>query len=218
MRKQLEAAQSGVTDDPEEPDPVASFRAQWLNQWPQKVVEATGGVEELLPAGLWADQTEPGLATVGPVWVALEDDYGLGAAVAAVGRLPDGRLEVDGWLRPDWDTAIRDVQALQLSRPIRGLIVGASLKDRVPAGLPAPALAAGTQTRTGLALLRDLAVHGQLAHDDATFELDNALQAARVREAATGLVLVARGPTHLVRALVWAVQAAHKPSPVPAIH
>ena len=51
----------------------------------------------------------------------------------------------------------------------------------------------------------------------ATYELDNAVQAARVREAATGLVLVARGPTHLVRAIVWAVQAAHKPANIPVI-
>ena len=72
--------------------------------------------------------------SVGPVWVALEDDYGLGAAVVAVGRLPDGRLEVDGWLRADWDTAIRDVQPLRLARPIRQLLDAASLKDREPAG------------------------------------------------------------------------------------
>ena len=39
IRKQLEAARSGTLEDPEEPDPVASFRAQWLNQWPRRVTE-----------------------------------------------------------------------------------------------------------------------------------------------------------------------------------
>jgi hypothetical protein len=38
-----------------------------------------------------------------------------------------------------------------------------------------------------------------------------------VKEAANGLVLQARGPSHLVRALVWAVQAANRPVKVPAI-
>ena len=215
--RQLEAAQSGVTDDPEEPDPVASFRAQWLNQWPRKVVEPQGGTEDLLPAGLWANRAEPDLVSTGPVWVAVEDDYGRGAAVCAAGRLPDGRLEVDGWLCDDWDVAMRSVQALQVSRPVRLLTVGASLRDRVPQDLPTPVLAGGTETRVGLALLRDLAAGGQLAHDQNTYELDDALAVAKVREAPTGLFLVARGPTHLIRAAVWAVQAAHRPTKVPAI-
>ena len=47
-------------------------------------------------AGLWAELAEEGLWTDAPVIVALEDDYGRGAAVAAVAPLDDGRLEVDG--------------------------------------------------------------------------------------------------------------------------
>jgi hypothetical protein len=219
IRKQLEAARSGTLEDPEEPDPVASFRAQWLNQWPRRVTEPSGGTEALLPAGLWADRAEAGVASTGPIWVALEDDYGLGAAVAAVGKLPDGRLEVDAWACPDWDTAVVELQRLAGHRPVKQLLVGASLIDRVPAGTaPVPSAAGGTQTRTGLALLRDLAVGGQLVHDVTTFELDEALTVAQVREAPTGLFLIARGPTHLIRALVWAVGAAHRPAPVPSIH
>ena len=59
---------------------------------------------------------------------------------------------------------------------------------------------------------------GQLVHDETTHDLDQAVGLAQVRLAPTGLFLVARGPTHLVRAAVWAVAAAHKPAPVPAIH
>jgi hypothetical protein len=218
IRKRLEAARSGTVEDPDEPDPMASFRAQWLNQWPRRVAEPAGGTEALLPPGLWADRAEAGVASEGPIWVALEDDYGLGAAVAAVGKLPDGRLEVDAWGCQDWDTAIHELERLAGHRPIRQLLVGASLIDRVPAGTaPVPSAAGGTQTRTGLALLRDLTVGGQLVHDITTFELDEALTVAQVREAPTGLFLIARGPTHLIRALVWAVGAAHRPAPVPAI-
>jgi hypothetical protein len=218
IAKQLEAARSGTLEDPEEPDPVASFRAQWLNQWPRRVTEPSGGTEALLPPGLWADRALAGVASTGPIWVALEDDYGLGAAVAAVGRLDDGRLEVDAWACPDWDTAVLELQRLGEVRQVRQLLVGASLIDRVPAGTaPTPSAAGGSQTRTGLALLRDLAVGGQLVHDVTTFELDEALAVAQVREAPTGLFLIARGPTHLIRAAVWAVGAAHRPTPMPVI-
>jgi hypothetical protein len=218
IAKQLEAARSGTLEDPEEPDPVASFRAQWLNQWPRRVTEPSGGTEALLPPGLWADRAVAGLVSTGPIWVALEDDYGLGAAVAAVGVLDDGRLEVDAWACPDWDSAVVELQRLAESRPVRDLLVGASLIDRVPSGTaPTPKPAGGTQTRVGLALLRDLAVGGQVVHDVTTFELDEALAVAQVREAPTGLFLIARGPTHLIRAAVWAVGAAHRPTPVPSI-
>src|SRR4029077_16767817 len=132
IAKQLEAARSGTLEDPEEPDPIASFRAQWLNQWPRRVSEPSGGTEALLPPGLWADRAVAGLVSSGPTWVALEDDYGLGAAVAAVGKLPDGRLEVDAWACPDWDTAVVELQRLAAVRPVRQLLVGASLIDRVP--------------------------------------------------------------------------------------
>lgn len=216
IAKQLDAALTGKIEDPEEPDPVESFRAQWLNQWPRRVTEPQGGTEDLLPAGVWVDLAEPGVTTTGPIWVAIEDDYGLGAAVAVVGKTADGRLEVDGWRCVDWDAAIADVAGLAALRQVRQLIVGASLMARVPARLPAEP-AGGTQTRTGLALLRDLALGGQLVHDEITAELDQALAVAQVREAPTGLFLIARGPTHLIRALVWAVGAAHKPSRAPAI-
>ena len=212
----LEAALAGKAEDPDEPDPIASFRAQWLNQWPRRLAEPAGATEPLLPEGVWAEQTEPGVQSEGPVWLAVEDDYGLGAAVAAVGQLEDGRLEVDGWLRPNWDQALADVQALAEVRPVKRLLVGASLGDRVPKGVRA-GLAGAMETRLGLALFRDLVIGGVVAHDEGTHELDQAIVTAQVREAPSGLFLLARGPTHLVRASVWAVQAAHKPSKVPAV-
>lgn len=151
------------------------------------------------------------------MFVAVEDDFGLGAAIAAVAVLADGRLEVDGWLREDWDTAMTDLQRLAELREIRELHVGASLLDRVPVGLPAARPAVAAQARNGLALLRDLAANGQLVHDESTRELDSALATARVKEAITGLFLVAVGPTHLVKAVAWAVLAAHRPARVPAV-
>lgn len=219
IARQLAKMEAGEVDDPEEPDPVASFRSQWLNQWPTRRLPPSGDSELLLPAGLWASLEAPGVSSVGGVWVAVEDDAGFGAAVAAAGRVADGgRLEVDGWLCGDWDQAMADVAALIAMRPVRQFQVGATLAGRVPAGMGLAAHSAGSpQTRAGLATLRDLAVTGVLVHD-ATPELDAALEVARVRESATGLHLVQAGPVHLVKAAVWAVTAAARPAKVPAVH
>jgi hypothetical protein len=219
IARRLQAIEAGEIEDPEEPDPVESFRTQWLNQWPTKPAQLSGATEPLLPEGVWSDLAADGLAGAGPVFVALEDDYGFGAAVAAASRLADGRIEVDGWLRGDWDSAIEDLHRLAAMRRLRGLLVGASLIDRLPLGMRGQATACGSaQTKAGLALLRDLALNGQVTHDTTTTELDQAMALAAVKEAPSGLFLVAKGPTHLLRALAWVLVAAHRPAPVPAIH
>lgn len=216
IARQLASAMDNTLEDPTEPDPIASFRSQWLNEWPAKLAEPIGKTEDLLPPGLWADRVVEGVTSTGPVWVALEDDYGFGAAVAVVGRLDDGRLEVDGWLCRDWDTAMADVQ--RLDRPIKELLVGASLLDRVPPEiLPRPRAVGSTQTRTGLALLRDLVAGAGLVHDEVTNDIDGAFAATQVRTTMAGLIVASSSHSHLVRAAVWAVAAAHRPSPAPAI-
>jgi hypothetical protein len=206
--------------DPDEADPEESFRAQWLNQWPGRKVERPGMIQDLLAPGRWAALAQPDLVSTGPVYVAIEDDFGCGAGIAAVAVLEDGRLEVDGWLCGDWDSAMRDVQRLARVREVRELHVGASLMDRLPveAGFPPARPAVASQARWGLALLRDLAASGRLTHDRTTAGLDAALGLAQVKETLTGLYLVAVGPTHLVKAVAWAVAAAHRPVRLPAIH
>ena len=217
IERQLAKMAAGEVDDPDEPDPVQSFRAQWLNQWPRRPAP-TGNTEPLLAVGVWAALLEPGASSAGPIWVAVEDDAGLGAAVVAVGRCGDGRLEVDGWLRADWASAMADIAGLGRVRQIRSLQVGASLLDRVPVGLGVAARpATGVQTRTGLAVLRDVCQSGGLVHD-VTPDLDAALGVCRVREAASGLILAQVGPIHLIKALVWATAAAARPAKVPAVH
>jgi hypothetical protein len=166
---------------------------------------------------MWASLAEP-LSGAGPVWVAVEDDYGLGAAVAAAARLEDGRIEVDGWRCQDWDAAVHDVRVLCERRWVNEILAGASLVGRLPDLVPEPVPAGGKETRAGLAVLRELAFTGQVAHDQATYDLDDAIDAAMVREAPTGLYLVAKGATHLVRAAAWAVQAAHRLETIPAVY
>jgi hypothetical protein len=210
--KRLQAALDGETQDPEEPDPEQSFRAQWLNQWPTRKVEAPGAVQDLLPAGLWGTLEQPDLEGAGPVFVAVEDDFGLGAAVAAVAVLEDGRLEVDGWLREDWNTAIADVQRLGELREIRELHVGASLLDRSRWGCrrrgrrsrPRP----GTGSRCYGTSRRAASWCTTRRRGTSTGRWGR----RGSKESLTGLFLVAVGPTHLVKAAAWALAAAHRPA------
>ena len=95
------------------------------------------------------------------------------------------------------------------------LYIGASLLDRVPKEGFAPRPVGMAEARIGLAVFRDLAATGMLAHEE-TKELDSALVQTQVRESPSGLV-IARGPAHLVKAVVWAVLAAHRPARVLAI-
>jgi hypothetical protein len=210
---ELAATRSGVLRDPEEPDPEESFRAQYLNQWPQDLAPVSG-VEPLLPGGLWGRLGER-VGERAPWFVAVEDGFGKSAAVAACCRLADGRFQVDGWLCDSWDAALFDVRRLALVHEIEDLQVGASMLNRVPADMN-PRSAGMAETRPALVLLRDLAAGGMVVHDD-TPELDGAVGAARVKENPTGLALVTGEDTHLVKAMVWALAAAHKPAPLAAV-
>jgi len=213
IARRLEAAQANETLDATEPDAVQAFRAQWLNQWPRMPMSAG---EALLPEGLWEKLAEH-VESDGPLWLALEDDFGLGAAVGAAAQLDDGRIEVAGWRFDDWDQAV-GWAALLAGRPVRQLLVGASMLDRMPPGtVPRPLPAAVAQTRVGLAVFRDLAMNGMLVHEPDTKDLDHALEQTKVRELPTGLTLASRDQAHVVKAAAWAVSAAHRPSRIPAI-
>ncbi len=203
------------THDPEDPDPVGSVRAQWLNQWPQDVEAPPHPDEVLATDEQWAAllDTTAAPAPGSPVMVAVEDDWGRGAAAAAAALCADGRVVVGGWrfstLREavDWaeDTAGEDGI----------LLAGASLtgtKD-TPAdpeleGVDLPTEpAGGVETRDGLPQLRTLVRGGRLAHDGGQ-DVSRAVLAARVRVSKAGTMLV--DPDALLRCVVWAVHRAYR--------
>jgi hypothetical protein len=227
IEKQLEAVQAGEAEVSEdEMDPAEAFRAQWRNEWPNRSIP-TGTTDYLLPTGLWAYLCEPDLSWENPLFVALEDGWGEGAAVAVAARLDDGRIEVDGWLCPDWDTAVMDAEWLTVSQRVRRLLVGASLLSRMPSEIfPRPETAGTAETRVGLPLLRDLAAGGMLVHDETTAEarhpemgnLDVVITQAQVKQLTSGLALASAADTHLVKTVCWAVNAAHKPLRVPTVY
>ena len=194
IARQLEALRSGEIDDPEEPDPEQSFRAQWLNQWPRKPTRPPGNTEELLPAGLWSGLAEESPVHFGdePLFVAVEDDYGLGAAVAAVAVL---LTAASRWTGGYATIGIRRSPMCERWGRCGGSVSCRWVRRcwmRVPQDMVAKP--AGTaETRPALALFRDLAAGGELVHDVTTGELDQALAQAQVREMPSGLAPGAGG-------------------------
>jgi len=159
-------------------------------------------------------------APPGPVVVAVEDWYGLGAAACVAARLPGDRVLVWGDTFTDRAEALTWVDVELHAREDRAgstLIVGASLNPPAVAealGVPAHAAAAG-HTRTGMPLLRALVTSRQLVHGgDRT--LTTQVTGCRVAARDGGLVPVHRGVrADLVRAASWACMAATRPVEAP---
>ena len=214
IAKKVARALAGFeSEDPDEPDPVEAVRAQWLNIHPIKLAETVTVGEELVDVEQWRLLRRPAGRPRAGLWVAVEDDYGRGAAVAAVADLGDGLLEVDGWLSADRDSALAEARTLLEAHPFPGsLIVGSSFT--VERGVDR---AGAAETRFGLPLLRTLTASARLVRDE-TPELDEQLGAVRVREVSGGLGLVHGARSDLVRAAAWALRAAVVREPQPAIH
>jgi hypothetical protein len=211
----------GETLDPEEPDPIASFDAQWLNRWPDPVpLEQRLPDEPLLdPRGVleareaWrrclddAAVPDPGAA----LYLALEVD-GEGAAAAAAALTPDGRVLMGGWRFPTRTEAVDWVQDTGEDAADPLLLVGASMVDDPElAGLEiATEPSGGVETRAALPLVRELVQTGRIAHDGSA-DTSAAVLGARVRPgvAATVMLLTGNESTALLRALLWAMRRAH---------
>lgn len=213
MANRLERALAGESSDVDEPDPISSFRTQWLNQWPGKRLKLSKG-DPLLDVERWralrgdvADDPER-------IFVAVEDHAGMGAAIAAVCAQSDGRLGLDGWIVATWQQALDDLRRLQAGHDGFRLIVGASLLVRLPPGIRGTAGTA-TLSRSTLPLLRELVADGAVVHDSA--EIDEQVATVRVTEAVGGLAVVAGARSDLVRAASWALAAAHRPRKTPTI-
>jgi hypothetical protein len=149
-------------------------------------------------------------APLGPLVLAVEDNYGRGAAAVAGGMLPDGRAMVWGVAFPTRADAWAWAELGAGTRPGSTLLTGPGLADdpagralavafRVPMGAP--------QTRTGLALIRSLVTTARLAHDGGR---DLAAQVGSAKVTASpsgGLALSGSGRADLVRATAWALGA-----------
>jgi hypothetical protein len=218
VARALGRAEAGETIDSTESDPMAAFDCQWLNRWPARRQQAGKG-ELLLDLDLWDSLQVHEPEVTGPYVIAVEDNLGHGAAIAAALRCTDERVEVGGWCCDDWAEAMSWVAQLAEYRPGSRLLVGAALLEHVPRGLGVARVERSglTETRLGLVLLRELLAARRVIHDD-TPELDAQLAACRVTPAPSGGLSLIPGPrSDLARSAVWALLAIERRRPAPQI-
>jgi hypothetical protein len=218
LESKLARAQIGHSADPDEDDALESFRSQFLNVWPRRDLLASTKTEPLAGRDAWAHAAD--LYAAPPdgkaVTVAIEDDFGLGAAGAAVTELEDGRLLVWGGLFASRADAYAWGAFTVGTRPHSRVIVGGSL-DTGEAGKAIPRAVevsrAGTaQTTAALPLMRSLLRAGRLAHSG---DEELALQVRTVQLVPTmagGLGVAHRGiRSDLLRAAGWALADRARP-------
>jgi hypothetical protein len=212
-------AVAGSSDDPDEPDPVEAFRAQWLNVWPDRGAPKPTKDEPLLPEGVWADAADIGACAVGPVVIAVEDFFGKGAAAAACGVTGDGRLVVWGDMFARRADAFGWASLVAASRPGSRLLVGASLVgDELCAtvGVVSTEAVGVAEMKRGLPLLRELVAARGLVHDGGA-GLVSQMAGTWVTPLPSGLVPSTRaGRSDLVRCAAWTVAAVSRAASEPA--
>jgi hypothetical protein len=197
--------------DPAEPDPIASFRCQWLDQWPHDV-EAENPDERVCTVPRWEACLDPSAAPAPgwPVVAAVEDDLGRGAAAAAAGLTPDGRIVIGGYTFGELTDAAR--WAARMCGDTGILLAGASI-TRDPAvtdtGIPAEAVGS-VEFRPALSALRSLIRTARLAHSGAA-EVTGTVTEARVSATpgATQLRITGTDSPALLRCVAWAAHRAH---------
>jgi hypothetical protein len=203
----------GESVDPEEPDPIPSFDAQWLNRWPAVHMRAGEDPDERLATEEeWEACADEGAAPDPRrlLVVAVEDDLGRGAAAAAASLTSDGRVVIGG----HWFTTLREAvdwaeDTADAAEDVL-LLAGASItEDPELEDLDVPVEPAGSrETRAGLATFRQLARSRRLAHD-AGSEVTRSVLDARVPPNVTGDAMLVRGDA-LLRCVVWTVHRAHR--------
>jgi len=207
---------AGVSVDPEEPDPIASFDAQWLNRWPDVAVPAKEPKDEPYTSEeAWHECLDAAAAPDldAPLFVAVEDDGGTAAVAAAAALTRDGRVVVNGHRFGSRREAVDWAQDVAESSDDAIMLVGASLIDDAELeGVEVPIEPVGrAETGVALPLLRELVRFGRIAHEGAA-DATRAVVTARVRPGAggSGILLTAGELPALLRCLAWATQRAHR--------
>jgi hypothetical protein len=211
------AMSAGRSDDPDEPDPVESFRSQWLNIWPERTTAPVlGRAVPLLDPDGWDSLVDLGATVDGALTFAVEDHYGRGTGVVAAGLLPDGQLFVWGSVGTRAEVAAW-VAMTMTGHPGSSLIFGPAIDgDAAFAGLPGQrSVGTPTLTRAGLAAIRTAVATRRIGHDGGT-DLRVQLTEAKVVETDAGNMTLSGGRvrTDLVRATAWVAAKLSRPPAV----
>jgi hypothetical protein len=173
-------------------DPVEAFRSQFMNVWAPPSARLLGRDEPLVTESVWDGCVDLSAAPgTGPLVVALEDYFGLGAAVGCAAWDASGsRALVWGQVFPS--RALAHAWAMTATETTQPPVIFD------PVGL--------TQMRAALPAMRDLIAEGRLAHDGGS-SLSMQVTGALVVPGAAGLSLSPRGGrSDLLRAVAWATQ------------
>jgi len=220
LEAKLRRALSGTSADPDEDDPIESFRAQYLNVWPRRQWVARSDTEPLCDRDSWRHLTDIHAAPPdGPVVVAIDDYLGLRAAAAACAQLADGRFLVWGG---EFDSA-QDAYAWSAftvgRRDACRVVVGRSLLvSDAEEWLPEATVerAASGATGTGLPLLRSLIRAGKIAHSGDKSLEDQVATVGLSPTIGGGLTQAHRGVrADLLHAVAWSVAAVAQPADEP---
>jgi hypothetical protein len=221
LESKLRRAERGVSDDPDEDDPVEAFRSQWLNIWPARREALTGRDEPLLTAPeLWPAASDLYAELPERLYIAVEDWFGIGAAAAVAGVMDDGRILVSGATFHDRGEACAWAAWMARSHPHSVLLLGASIADDeavVQIDVASTETRGRAETRQALPKVRELVNAGRVMHDGGT-ELTTQVIGMRVLPGSEGGLSVSpRSPrSDLARAAAWAVHAvANQPVPLP---
>jgi hypothetical protein len=192
----LERARESGSDDPFEADPIESFRAQWLNIWPQVSTRVTLRDSPLVEPAQWSELADLTARRPARLVVAVDDRAGRGGASAAAGLLEDGRVLVWGMLHPTRRAALGWAEMLSPAT----LLIGPALKADAPAGT----VVGPSESMAALAKLRGVITEHQLVHDGGR-ELSGQMCGLRVAERSGGLSPTTPGASDLARCAAWAV-------------
>ena len=200
--KYAKALAGEVDPEADDLDPLAGFRAQYLNVWTLRArrQQLEG---PLCTAAAWAGLAAEVPAAV-PSAVAVESWPGAEVSAVAAWRLQDGRVLVSATAHPDVASAAAAVRAWG----VRSIVVGASLAtDPAFRGIRKV-----PQTGTPASCVADLArwiSEGSLLHDGAAL-LAEQVTTTRTKATPSGLRVTSSGPADAIKAAVWAVEAARR--------
>lgn len=214
----LDRALAGEGVDPREPDPIESFRNQWLNQWPLTTSMNDHGAEVFLSTEEWAERiTTFAEHRFANAVIAAEDYQGLGFGAVVASVTHEGVIVLQGDTFPT-RSALLDWLAGSTTG-VTALLAGVTLSE-LPAirSLHVNVVPRGNiETTQALPLLRTGVREGDVLHVKGE-QLDAQIEELRVRPT-TGqrLGISSKTRNDLARCAAWAVHHL-RTSPTPGVH
>jgi hypothetical protein len=221
LANKLARVNAGQSIDPDEDDPEASFRAQFLNVWPRRRLVSSAVPEPLIDGDTWGNLADLYAAPPEgvPLVVAVDDYLGLRAAAAACVELADGRVliwggafdsAVDAYAWASFTVGKREGCRVLLGRTL----VESEAREWLP-GASVERVAAGA-TGAALPLLRSLARQGKIAHSGDAALAGQLTTVGLLPTVTGGLTQAHRGVrADLLHAVAWAVAESSTPNAEP---